>query len=108
MPDIDDLNLTDEEKFAATIESMSLDDLQIERDRLEELSKMSDMDIFAEYDEQGEESNPGGFEDLVDGLSKEELTDLRDKLESKDPETLELMGIDGDTDDNPKLVLKKK
>ena len=42
------------------------------------------------------------------GLSKEELTDLRDKLESKDPETLELMGIDGDTDDNPKLVLKKK
>lgn len=108
LPDIDDLNLTDEEKFAATIESMSLDDLQIERDRLEELSKMSDMDIFAEYDEQGEESNPGGFEDLVDGLSKEELTDLRDKLESKDPETLELMGIDGDTDDNPKLVLKKK
>lgn len=42
----------DEEKFAAEIDPIFLDDLKVERERLEGLSKMCDMDIFTEYDEQ--------------------------------------------------------
>ena len=40
----------DEEKFAAEIDPIFLDDLKVERERLEGLSKMCDMDIFTEYD----------------------------------------------------------
>lgn len=36
----------DEEKFAAEIDPIFLDDLQVECERLEGLSKMRDMDIF--------------------------------------------------------------
>lgn len=40
-----------EEQFAADIESMSFDDLVAEQERLDALSQMDDLDIFAEYDE---------------------------------------------------------
>lgn len=89
LSDIEDVILTDEEKFAAKIESMSLDDLQVERDRLEELSKMSDMDIFADYDEQASESGLGQFDATIEDMSIEQLADLKDSLEMRDPETLE-------------------
>lgn len=52
----------DEEKFAAEIDPIFLDDLQVERERLEGLGKMCDMDIFTEYDEQACE---GGLECIL-------------------------------------------
>lgn len=109
LSDIEDVTLTDEEKFAAKIESMSLDDLQVERDRLEELSKMSDMDIFADYDEQASESGLGQFDATIEDMSIEQLADLKDSLEMRDPETLEYLGIEDDgTDGNQTLGLRKK
>lgn len=107
--DIEDVDLTDEEQFAAKIESMSLDDLQAERDRLEELSKMSDMDIFADYDEQAGGSGLKQFDAVIEGLSTEQLADLRDSLETHDPAALEYFGIEGDgTNDHQTLGLRKK
>lgn len=109
LSDIEDVALTDEEEFAAKIESMSLDDLQAERDRLEELSKMSDMDIFADYDEQASGSDLEQFDAAIDGMTTEQLADLRDSLEVHDSATLEYFDIEDDgTDDNQTLVLRKK
>ena len=108
LSDVEDVAMTDEEKFAAEIESMSLDELQEERHRLEELSKMSDLDIFAEYDDQMRESGLAELDAVMDDLSKDQLAELRDRLEAKDPETLEYFDIsDDDTDDNPTLTLRK-
>lgn len=109
LSDIEDVALTDEEKFAAQIESMSLDDLQTERDRLEELSKMSDMDIFSDYDKQTSEDGLEQFDTAIESLSLEQLADLRDNLEMRDPATLEYFGIeDEETGGNPSLGLRKK
>ena len=106
--DVDDVALTDEEKFAAEIESMSLDDLQAERDRLEELSKMSDMDIFADYDEQAGGNRLEQFDTAIEGMSTEQLADLRESLEARNPEVLEFFGIEDEgADDRPSLKLKR-
>lgn len=109
LSDIEDVTLTDEEKFAAKIESMSLDDLQAERDRLEKLSQMSDMDIFADYDEQASGSGLEQFDATIEDMSIEQLADLKDSLEVRDPETLEYLGIEDDgTEGNQTLGLRKK
>lgn len=109
LSDIEDVTLTDEEQFAAKIEAMSLDDLQAERDRLEELSKMSDMDIFADYDEQVSGMGLEQFGTAIEGMSAEQLADLRDDLEAHDPATLEYFGIEDDgANDNQVLSLRKK
>ena len=109
LSDIEDVALTDEEKFAVQIESMSLDDLQAERDRLEKLSKMSDMDVFADYDEQISGDSLEQLDAVIEGMSTEQLEDLKDNLEMRDPETLEYFGIeDEDADGNPSLGLRKK
>lgn len=109
LSDIEDVALTDEEKFAAIIESMSLDDLQAERDRLEELSKLSDLDIFADYDEQTSGSGSKQFDAIIEGMSTEQLADLRDSLEARDPAMLEYLGIEDDgTNDHQTLGLRKK
>ena len=109
LSDIEDITLTAEEQFAAEIEAMSLDDLQAERDRLEELSKMSDMDIFADYDEQASGSGLEQFGATIEGVSIEQLADLKDSLEMRDPETLEYLGIEDEgTEGNQTLGLRKK
>ena len=109
LSDVGDVALTDEEKFAAEIESMSLDDLQAERDRLEELSKMSDIDIFADYDEQASGGGMEQFDAAIEGLSTDQLTELRDRIEERDPEMLEFLGVEDDgADGDLSLRLKKK
>lgn len=109
LTDVEDVALTDEEKFAAEIESMSLDDLQAERERLVALSEMSDMDIFADYDEQVSGTGLEKLDAAMEGMSVEQLADLRDSLEARDPDTLEFFGVEDEgTDDNPTLKLKRQ
>lgn len=103
MADIGNDVLTIEERFSNEIDAMSLDELQAERDRLEAIAQMNDMDIFAEYDQQ-QQAN-----DLIGSMSKEQLLDLKDSVEAHDPQTLDFFGIDSDdTADAPKLSLKKR
>lgn len=95
--------LTIEERFSNEIDAMSLDELQAERDRIEAIAQMNDMDIFAEYDQQ-QQAN-----DLIGSMSKEQLLNLKDSVEAHDPQTLDFFGIDSDdTADAPKLSLKKR
>lgn len=95
--------LTIEERFSNEIDAMSLDELQAERDRIEAIAQMNDMDIFAEYDQQ-QQAN-----DLIGSMSKEQLLDLKDSVEAHDPQTLDFFGIDSDdTADALKLSLKKR
>lgn len=95
--------LTIEERFSNEIDAMSLDELQAERDRIEAIAQMNDMDIFAEYDQQ-QQAN-----DLIGSMSKEQLLDLKDSVEAHDPQTLDFFGIDSDdTADALKPSLKKR
>ena len=98
-----------EEQFAAEIDAMSLDDLVAERERLERLSSMNDLDIFAEFDKrQSIEYDPDLFDTLTKNLSSEQLSQLRDGLSSRDPVVLDYFGLNGEDDSDEELVLKKK
>lgn len=71
-----------EEQFAADIESMSFDDLAAEQERLDALSQMDDLDIFAEYDAlQRDEHTVELLDSFTDGLSDEIETLGMDELD---------------------------
>lgn len=98
-----------EEQFAAEIDAMSLDDLVAERERLERLSNMNDLDIFAEFDKsQATKYDPELFDALTKNLTSEQLSQLRDGLAARDPAVLDYFGIRDEDDPGAKLVLKKK
>lgn len=89
-----------EERFAAEVDAMSLDDLSKEHERIAFLSGMDDLDIFAEFDNtQKEKYDPELFVALTDGLSKKSLEQLRNGLADGDPDTYEYFGLNGETDD---------
>ena len=101
-----------EERFAAEVDAMSLDDLSKERDRIASLSEMDDLDIFAEFDNtQKEKYDPELFAALTDGLPKESLEQLRNGLATGDPDTYEYFGLNGDggdeSNDAPTLSRKR-
>jgi len=101
-----------EEQFASDIESMSFDDLSAEQARLDELSRMDDLDIFSTYDIQQKEKYDSELLDtLTDGLSKEALEHLRDGLANGDPEVYDYFGLNGDVEDGnnegPTLTLRR-
>lgn len=108
--DLDDVtdSLSSEDLFAQQIEAMSLDELREERERIERLSQMSDIDIFAEYDLQLKGATEGSASDMMDDPSGQELETLRDGLENKDHDLMESIKIDDtdDDDDTPRLQLK--
>ena len=87
--------LSPEEEFEKSIENMSLDELMAERNRLEQLSSMSDADIFAEYDQ----DVPNGSNDLLESLSKEQLEFAKQQLEQGNTDMENLFGLNGDVDD---------
>lgn len=89
-----------EERFAAEVDAMSLDDLCKEHERIASLSEMDDLDVFAEFDNtQKAKYDPELFAALTDGLSKESLKQLRNGLAAGDPDTYEYFGLNGETDD---------
>lgn len=89
-----------EDQFAAEIESMSFDDLSAEQARLDSLSQMEDMDIFAEYDaSQKAQIDPELFSTLTDGLPRETLEHLKEGLATGDPEVYDYFGLNGSEDD---------
>ena len=89
-----------EERFAAEVDAMSLDDLSKEHERIASLSEMDDLDIFAEFDNtQKEKYDPELFAALTDGLPKESLEQLRNGLATGDPDTYEYFGLNGKVDD---------
>ena len=89
-----------EEQFAADIEAMSFDDLSVEQARLDSLSQMDVLDIFAEYDAvQKSKYDPELFDALTDGLPREALEHLKEGLATGDPEVYEYFGLNGGEDD---------
>ena len=89
-----------EEQFAADIEAMSFDDLRVEQARLDSLSQMDDMDIFAEYDvAQESKYDPELFDALTDGLPRETLEHLKAGLSTGDPGVYDYFGLNGGEDD---------
>ena len=83
-----------EDRFASDIEAMSFDDLKAEQERLDRLSQMNDMDIFAEYDaEQKPKYDPALFDSLTDGLSREALEHLKEGLASGDQAVYDYFGL---------------
>ena len=101
-----------EEQFAAEIESMSFDVLSAEQARLDSLSQMDDMDIFAEYDAaQKSEYDPELFDALTDGLPRETLEHLKEGLATGDPEVYDYFGLNGgedEGDDVPPTLSRKR
>lgn len=89
-----------EEQFAAEIEAISFDDLSAEQARLDSLSQMDDLDIFAEYDAaQKSEYDPELFASLTDGLPRETLEHLKEGLATGDPDVYDYFGLNGGEDD---------
>ncbi len=101
-----------EEQFAAEIESMSFDDLSAEQARLDSLSQMDDMDIFAEYDAAPKSKyDPELFAALTDGLPRETLEHLKEGLATGDPEVYDYFGLnggEGDGNDVPPTLSRKR
>lgn len=101
-----------EEQFAAEIESMSFDDLSAEQARIDSLSQMDDMDMFAEYDlAQKAKYDRELFDALTDGLSREALEYLKDGLANGNPEVYDYFGLnDGDDmgNDVPPTLSRKR
>lgn len=101
-----------EERFAAEVDAMSLDDLSKEHERIASLSEMDDLDIFAEFDNsQREKYDPELFAALTEGLPKESLEQLRNGLATGNPDTYEYFGLNGDggdeSNDSPTLSRKR-
>lgn len=89
------------DQFAKDVESMNFEDLEKEQERIDELSRMDDMDIFAQYDaDQRGKMDSELFDSLTDGLPKETLEHLKSGLESGDPEVYDYFGLNGDEDNN--------
>lgn len=100
-----------EEKFASEIEKMSFDDLVYERERLDELSQMSDMDIFTAYDlEQKGKYDSELFDELTNGVSKEALEYLKEGLINGTEEVRDYFQLNDNDEGNDEdsLVLSKR
>lgn len=113
--DLDDVSSSDissiEEQFAADVEAMSFEDISEEQARLDSLSQMDDMDIFAEYDaEQKEQYDPELFNSLTDGLSRESLEHLKEGLANRDPDVMDYFGLTDNDDgqDGPPDFTRKR
>lgn len=109
--DLDTISEADADCFAAEIEALSLDELEVEQERLDKLHNDAEMNIFGEYDANVERSmSEDQFHDLIDGLPRESLERLRTGLENRDQDVLDYFGIDSgenDNDDPEELVLKR-
>lgn len=101
-----------EDSFASQVESMSFDDLQLEQSRLDQLSQMDDMDIFAEYDSKhGREVSAEQFHEMIDSIDRASLQQLRDGLVDGNPEIYDQLGLrqDDDTSNGEEsMVLSRK
>ena len=88
-----------EDSFASQVESMSFEDLQLEQSRLDQLSQMDDMDIFAEYDsDHGRGVSSELFHEMIDSMDRDSLQHLRDGLADGNPEVYEQLGLREDED----------
>ena len=109
--DLDTISEADADRFAAEIEALSLDELEVEQERLDKLHNDAEMDIFGEYDASVKGSmTEEQFHDLIDGLPRETLEHLRTGLENRDQDVLEYFGIasgEDDADNPEELVLKR-
>lgn len=86
-----------EEQFAFDVEAMSFDDLQVEQERLDQLSQMDDLDIFASYDAaQNGKYDPELMSALTDGLPRETLEHLKAGLATGDPDVYDYFGLGND------------
>lgn len=86
-----------EEQFASDVESMSFDDLRVEQERLDQLSQMEDLDIFASYDAaQNGKYDPELMTALTDGLPRETLEYLKAGLATGDPDVYDYFGLGND------------
>lgn len=109
--DLDIISEADADRFAAEIEALTLDELEVEQERLDKLHNDAEMDIFGEYDASVKGSlSEEQYHDLVDGLPKETLEHLRSGLENRDKDVLDYFGLgsaDEDSDNPEELTLKR-
>lgn len=109
--DLDIISDADADHFAAEIEALSLDELEVEQERLDKLHNDADMDIFGEYDATIKGSlTEEQYHNLVDELPKETPEYLRTGLENRDKGVLEYLGFgsaDEDSDNPEELTLKR-
>ncbi len=98
-----------EDAFASQVESMSFDDLQLEQSRLDQLSQMDDMDIFAEYDSNHSHGvSSEQFHEIIDSLDRESLQQLKNGLANGEPDIYEQLGLMDEEDSENGLKLSRK
>lgn len=100
-----------EEQFAKDLEEMSLKDMDQEQLRLEALGKLSDDELFSEYDKNSESNYDHAlFESLTNGLSRESLEQLKEGLANGDPTVYEYFGLTGNDEnsDNSAPTLSRR
>lgn len=109
--DLDIISDTDADRFAAEIEALSLDELEVEQECLDNIHNNADMDVVGEYDTAIKGSlTEEQYHDLVDELPKETLEYLRSGLENREQDVLDYFGLgsaDEDSDNTEELVLKR-
>lgn len=97
----EDINKTNANEFAQKVEELSLDELMTERERLIDIGAIE------------ETNNKDDAMSIIEGLSADQLRQIREKIVSGDQEVLNILGLSENTDDtddtphNLKKVLKK-
>lgn len=98
----------EENAFQEEIEEMSLEDLNTERELLEQLENLDIEKLTMQFDEfQAEQEQEKIVDDLVEGLSVEQLEDVKLLLQNGDSEIQELFkGADSPDEGGPQKVLR--
>ena len=111
-----DLNDVDEvepvlDGFEQKIEALSLDELNIEREKLVEMGALDGEELARQYDELiAEQAEQERFEGVTDGLSKEQIEEMKSKLLVGNEEMLDVWGLNNDSaeDTGDAKVLKRQ
>jgi len=101
-----DINISDEiepatDDFEQRIDEMSLDELNVERERLVELGALDAEQLAQQYDDfMAEQAVQEQFDGLTDGLSAEQLEEMKTQLLSGNQEMLDTWGLNNDTSED--------
>jgi len=102
LDDIEIADITNEPEpfindFEQQIEELSLDDLNAERERLIELGALDGEELAQRYDDFiAEQTKQEQFDDITNGLSTEQLEEMKERLQAGDAEMLDIWKVGGD------------
>ena len=98
------------DEFEQKIEALSLDELNIEREKLVEMGALDGEELARQYDELiAEQAEQEQFERMTEGLSKAQLEEMKEQLLSENQEMLDIWGMNNDSaeDAGETKVLKR-